>query len=73
MTRKEELQTRADLLSRQLGSGHGGKPIILKALQQVEREVWGQIVQQIDYRHCVVTMDQTTLKEWCIRKYKELA
>lgn len=76
MTRKEELEARArDYVSLFVMSG--AEPAATKnltwMLKQVEREVWGQIVQQIDYRHCVVTMDQTTLKEWCMRKYKELA
>ena len=40
-------------------------------LATAKGEVWSQIVQQIDYRHCTVTMDQTTLKEWCMDQYKK--
>jgi hypothetical protein len=40
-------------------------------LATAKGEVWSQIVREIDYRHCTVTMDQIPLKEWCMAKYKE--
>ena len=67
MTRKEELEARADLLSRQLGSGHGGKPIILKALQHLEREVLSRLDAYMDNADSM-----NNIRDWVWSQQKEL-
>ena len=41
-------------------------------LAKAKREVWVRVISEIDYRHSTVTMDQTTLKEWCMARYREV-
>lgn len=76
--RKQELETRAhELIEACLYEGiclaDGEASIIAKILishfEQVEREVWARIISEIDYRHTTVTMQQITLKEWCMAQY----
>lgn len=70
MTRREELEERANEF---IANNKRFNAIDLaNLLASVERAVWARIIQQIDYRHATVTMDQTTLKEWCMARYNEV-
>ncbi len=73
MTRKEELEERAENLETQMNSSAQLCSMdILEALLQVERECWRKIIDEIRYRHHTVRMNEKSLEEWCRDQLKEV-